>query len=421
MPESSSTRGHFSIPSLPLTVLTIFGTRPDVIKLFPVVARLRQNPKFRSVVVSTSQHREMIDDLLQSFALPVDHDLNIIRANHTLTDISVRALAGLDPILQQHRPDLVLVQGDTTTAFIGALSSFYGKIPVGHVEAGLRSFDKQHPYPEEINRRLISTIGSLHFAPTQRNAENLQEEGIPSDCIFVTGNTVIDSLLFIARRGRRTLDHHLPAAALGCRRLILVTAHRRENWGEPLENLCLALQELVRSFDDIRIVFPVHLNPNVRKTVFARLADCDRIHLIDPMPYEPFVEAMLRSHFIITDSGGIQEEGPSLRKPVLVFREVTERPEGVEGGGVKLVGLDRRNLVREASSLLAEASAYRRMIASHNPYGDGRAARRIEQAILHYFLQADRPASFVSHAQMNGKTLKWNFPAMQTTPEEILA
>ncbi len=409
------------MPFSPLTVLTILGTRPDVIKLFPVVHLLRQNPSFKSVVISTSQHREMIDDLLQLFSLTVDHDLNVIRAQHTLNDISARALIGLDPLLREYRPDLVLVQGDTTTAAIGALASFYNKIPVGHVEAGLRSFDKQHPYPEEINRRMISAIGDLHFAPTQRNARHLLREGIDPACIFVTGNTVIDSLQFIAQRGRRTLDHLLPAPARNARRLVLVTAHRRENWGVPLENLCGALQDLVRAFEDIQIVYPVHLNPNVRRTVFSLLSNCERIHLLDPLPYEPFVEAMLRAYLIITDSGGIQEEGPSLRKPVLVFREVTERPEGVITGGVKLVGLERSRLVREAATLLADVSTYRQMISSHNPYGDGQAARRILQAILHYFKRADRPIAFVAHPQTKREKASWNSPAMRIIPEETLA
>lgn len=384
-----------------LTTLTIFGTRPEVIKLFPVLKEFAVNKYFHSIVVSTSQHREMIDDLLALFSIRPDHDLNIIKENQSLLDISVRSMSGLDPLLKQYRPDLVLVQGDTTTAFIGALAAFYHKIPVGHIEAGLRSFNKMHPYPEEINRRLISLVADLHFTPTMQNAKNLQREEIDPSKIYVTGNTVIDSLLYIAGRKRHTLDNYLPIETSNFHRVILVTAHRRENWGEPLENLCYALKDLVKSFPDIQVVYPVHLNPNVRKTAFAILGNEERIHLLDPLPYEPFVEAMANAYLIITDSGGIQEEGPSLRKPILVFRKVTERPEGLATGGVKLIGLERENVVREASRLLEDQSAYRRMVSDHNPYGDGHAAQRIVQAVLHYFNLAPRPNDFDLTNQAN--------------------
>ena len=383
-----------------LTVFTIFGTRPEVIKLFPVLEKLGKNERFKSIVVSTSQHREMIDDLLKLFSIRLDHDLNIIQENQSLVDISNRALSGLDPLLKQYQPDLVLIQGDTTTAFIGALVAFYHKITVVHVEAGLRSFDKMHPYPEEINRRLISLVTDLHFAPTTQNAQNLLKENIDPSKIFVTGNTVIDSLLYIASRNRQTLNDYLPMETLNSHRLILVTAHRRENWGKPLQNLCYALKDLVKSFPDIEIVYPVHLNPNVRKTAFAILSNENRIHLLNPLPYEPFVEAMSNAYLIITDSGGIQEEGPSLGKPILVFRKVTERPEGIAMGGVKLTGLNRENVVSEASRLLNDPVAYQNMIANYNPYGDGRAAERIVQAILHYFNLAPRPTDFGSSNKM---------------------
>lgn len=379
----------------PLTVFTIFGTRPEVIKLFPVLSKLAETPEIKSIIVSTSQHREMIDDLLKLFSIELDHDLNIIQENQSLVDISNRALSGLDPCLRQYQPDLVLIQGDTTTAFIGALAAFYNKIPVSHVEAGLRSFDKMHPYPEEVNRRLISLVTDLHFAPTMQNAQNLRRESIDASKIFVTGNTVIDSLLHIAGRNRQVLKDYLPQETLNSHRLILVTAHRRENWGEPLQNLCYSLKELIHTFADVEIVYPVHLNPNVRKTVFPILAGEKRIHLLDPLPYEAFVEAMGRAYLIITDSGGIQEEGPSLKKPILVFRKVTERPEGIATGGVKLTGLDRENVVAETSRLLNDPVAYRHMIADHNPYGDGHAAERIVLAILHHFNQGPRPDDFV--------------------------
>ena len=252
-----------------------------------------------------------------------------------------------------------------------------------------------HPYPEEINRKLISSVTDLHFAPTLGNAENLYKEGVDPSSIYITGNTVIDSLLYIAARNRNTLDKYLPIERVDSHRLILVTAHRRENWGGPLENLCLALKDLRDNFPDIQIAYPVHLNPNVRKTVFEILANQERIHLLDPLPYEPFVEAMAKSYMIITDSGGIQEEGPSLKKPILVFRKVTERPEGLSTGGVKLLGLEKENVFREASRLLEDPEAYQSMIANHNPYGDGFAAERIVQAILHYSGLGPRPQDFI--------------------------
>jgi UDP-N-acetylglucosamine 2-epimerase (non-hydrolysing) len=380
----------------PLTVFTIFGTRPEVIKLFPVLRKLDRRTSFQNVVVSTSQHREMIDDLLHLFSINVNHDLNIMQENQSLLNICNRAMSRLDPLLERYRPDLVLVQGDTTSAFIAALAAFYHKIPVGHVEAGLRSFTKQHPYPEEINRRMISLLSDLHFTPTVLNAKNLFKDGIDVEKVFVTGNTVIDSLLHVAGRKRGVLEKHLPRELLDSKRMILVTAHRRENWGRPLENLCYALRDIAESYLDVLIVYPVHLNPNVRKTVFDILGQEERVHLLNPLPYAPFVEAMARSHLIITDSGGIQEEGPSFRKPILVFRKVTERPEGIATGGVRLIGLERESVIREASRLLDNLEAYQSMIANGNPYGDGRAAERIVQAIKYHFGLGERPKDFIS-------------------------
>jgi len=379
----------------PLKVIIIFGTRPEVIKLFPVIDELVQNEAFTTVIVSTSQHREMIDDLLDYFSIGVDCDLNIMLEDQSLLDTCNRAISGLDPLLKEHRPDLVLVQGDTTTAFIAALAAFYQRIPVGHVEAGLRSLNKLHPYPEEINRRLISQVCDLHFAPTALNAEHLYKDGIDSERVFITGNTVIDSLLHVVGQGSNDFVKYLPPDVLNSKRMILVTAHRRENWGKPLENLCYALRDLTDAYSDLLVVYPVHLNPNVRKTVFDVLCNRERIHLLDPLPYAPFVEAMSKAYLIITDSGGIQEEGPSFTKPILVFRKVTERPEGVATGGVKIIGLERESLVREASRLLNDPQAYQKMRANGNPYGDGRAAERIVQAIRHHFFGEDRPADFI--------------------------
>jgi UDP-N-acetylglucosamine 2-epimerase len=378
----------------PLNILTVFGTRPEVIKLFPVIDKLKNDEDFTCTVISTSQHREMTDGLFDLFSIKIDYDLDIMRDNQSLIDICTRALPGLDHILKGLRPDLVLVQGDTTTAFIAALAAFYNKIPIGHVEAGLRSFNKTHPYPEELNRRLISLVCNLHFAPTTQNAEHLYNEGINPGSVFTTGNTVIDSLLYVAGLKGNSLNNYLPPEVLNSNRMILVTAHRRENWGTPLEDLCFALKHLAESHADVLIIYPVHLNPNVRKTAFDILGQQERVHLLDPLPYAPFVEAMARSHLIITDSGGIQEEGPSLQKPILVFRKVTERPEGLTTGGVKLIGLERENVIREASRLLHNPEAYQSMIANSNPYGDGHAAERIVQAILHFFNLGDRPAEF---------------------------
>jgi UDP-N-acetylglucosamine 2-epimerase (non-hydrolysing) len=376
-------------------ILTVFGTRPEVIKLFPVIDKLEQNVNFDNIVISTSQHREMIHDLIDLFSIRVDHDLHVMRDNQSLSDICKRTISGLDPLLKQIRPNLVLVQGDTTTAFIAALAAYYNKIPVGHVEAGLRSYDKMHPYPEEVNRRLISQVCDLHFAPTIHNANQLYNEGINTDRVIITGNTVIDSLLKVTSQNRNVLIKHLPQHVLESKRMILVTAHRRENWGRPLEDLCFALKEIAESYSDVLIVYPVHCNPKVRTTVFNLLGQCERVHLLNPLPYEAFVEAMVKSHLIITDSGGIQEEGPSLQKPVLVFRKVTERREALATGGVKLVGLKRENLIDETSRLLNDFYAYRGMIANGNPYGDGFAAERIIQAIESHFGLGDRPPDFV--------------------------
>ena len=396
-----------------LKILTIFGTRPEVIKLFPVIREIREHRQLKNVIVSTSQHREMIDDLLQLFSIKPDVDLNIIQKNQSLVDISTRALTGLNPILNKHKPDIVLVQGDTTTAFIGALAAFYNRIPVGHVEAGLRSFDRSHPYPEEVNRKMISALCELNFAPTMQNAEHILREGADSTSIYITGNTVIDALEHMKKQNGNTLARYLPKDALDARRMILVTAHRRENWGRPLKNLCSALLEIADRFEDVHIVFPVHLNPNVREIVFGYLGLHDRIHLLSPLSYQPFIEAMNKAYMIVTDSGGIQEEGPSFHKPILVFRKVTERPEGLLTGAVKLLGLERDSAVREMSRLLNDSSFYRTMSTAVNPYGDGLAAKRIVQAIFHYYGYAERPKDFDWSMQSNKRSAKCKLQEVQ--------
>ncbi len=364
-----------------LTVTTIFGTRPEAIKIAPVIKELQQyTGAIRPITVLTAQHREMLDQVMELFELHVDYDLNIMSDDQKLGDVTSAVLQKLAPILQRELPDLILVQGDTTTTFAAALAAFYHKIPVGHIEAGLRTYDRYYPYPEEINRRLTSELATFHFAPTQLAKQNLLKEGYPEDAILVTGNTVIDALLMILEKGSISQN---PPENDG--KKILVTAHRRENWGKPLENICRAILEIVNQHNDVRIIFPVHLNPNVRTTVFSLLADHDRIQLTDPMDYFEFVQAMAQAYLILTDSGGIQEEAPALGKPVLVLRSETERPEAIEAGTCKLVGIDRVQIVEEVHNLLVNPTDYEKMAQAQNPYGDGNASQRIVRYILDRF------------------------------------
>lgn len=366
-------------------ILTIFGTRPEAIKMAPVVKALAGETGFISQVCVTAQHRQMLDQVLQLFDIRPDHDLDLMRPGQDLTDITSNVLCGLRPVLREVRPDLVLVHGDTTTTCAAALAAYYERIPVGHVEAGLRTGNRYSPWPEEMNRRLTGCLAELHFAPTARARDNLRREGVPEERIHVTGNTVIDALLDVI--GRVRSDPALGAALVGRlpvldpgRRVILVTGHRRENFGLGFERICEALSSLARR-EDVQIVYPVHLNPNVQEPVRRWLGEAENIHLIPPLDYLPFVALMDRAELIITDSGGVQEEAPSLGKPVLVMRDTTERPEAVEAGTVRLVGTDAAAIVREASRLLDDAADYRAMSRAHNPYGDGRAARRILAAL----------------------------------------
>ena len=360
-----------------MKVLFVFGTRPEAIKLAPVIRELRARPQFQARVCVTAQHREMLDQVLEAFSIQPDYDLDIMRPGQDLFDVTARCLTELRPVFEKERPDWILVQGDTTTVFAAALAAFYLDLRVGHVEAGLRTFDKRRPFPEEINRRLTTHLADLHFAPTESARRNLLNEGVSSDTVFVTGNTVIDALFFICGqyRGRwpavpglRPID---PA-----RRMLLVTGHRRESFGGGFERICQALAEIAAR-PDVEIVYPVHLNPNVREPVFRVLGSLPNVQLIDPVSYVPFVGLMERSYLILTDSGGIQEEGPSLGKPVLVMREVTERPEAVEAGTVRLVGSDMAAIRDGVFELLDDAAAYQRMSRAHNPYGDGKASGRI--------------------------------------------
>lgn len=356
----------------------IFGTRPEAIKLAPLVNKFSNHTKyFKTVVVVTAQHRQMLDQVLWLFRISPDHDLDIMVPDQTLAQVTARALTGLDELLAKEQPDFVFVQGDTTTTFTGALAAFYHRIPVGHVEAGLRTYDRYYPYPEEINRVMTSSLADLHFAPTAGASDNLLKENIPADHIQVTGNTVIDALLDVADQEYHFSEDLQRVFTEQGTRKILLTAHRRENHGGPMENICRAVLELLACFPDVEVVFPVHMSPRVRNTVFPLLGNHPRAHLIPPLDYQAFVNAMKNAYLILTDSGGVQEEAPSLGKPVLVLRETTERPEAVDAGTVKLVGTDSERIVAETGRLLNDTNAYQAMARTVNPYGDGLASERI--------------------------------------------
>lgn len=373
-------------------ILIVFGTRPEAIKMAPIIKAIRAHPSFDLRVCVTGQHRQMLDQVLALFEIIPDYDLSLMRPGQTLTELTQNVLAGMERIFQEWRPHMLLVHGDTTTTFSASLAAYYQRIPVGHVEAGLRTGDIYSPWPEEINRRLVGSIAVLHFAPTESARANLLLENIPANRIFVTGNTVIDSLLNVSNRIDEDADLQATLAAQFSfldisRRLILVTGHRRENFGQGFESICKGLAELA-SRPDIEILYPVHLNPNVQEPVLRILGGLQNIHLIDPQDYLPFVYLMKRSTIILTDSGGIQEEAPSLGKPVLVMRENTERPEAVDAGTVKLVGTGSCKLVDSAMALLDEPTLYDQMTASINPYGDGHAADCI-LAALHSHLTSN--------------------------------
>ena len=366
-------------------IMLVFGTRPEAIKMAPVVHAVKETKNWEVKVCVTAQHREMLDQVLDLFNLKPDFDLNLMKRGQDLTDITSSVLIGLRDLFNQWKPDLVLVHGDTTTAMASSLAAFYAKIPVAHVEAGLRTDDVHSPWPEEMNRRIVGRIASFHFAPTETAQENLLAEGCQSESIFVTGNTVVDALLNVVERIKsdQTLNQQLVkrfAFLNNSKRLILVTGHRRENFGQGFESICKALREIAAR-DDVEIVYPVHLNPNVLEPVHRILDGCQNIHLIEPLDYLPFVYLMSRAHILLTDSGGIQEEAPSLGKPVLVMRNTTERPEAVAAGTVKLVGTDAASIVLDVTLLLDNPQEYRRMSHAHNPYGDGFASSRICKAI----------------------------------------
>jgi UDP-N-acetylglucosamine 2-epimerase (non-hydrolysing) len=366
-------------------ILLVFGTRPEAIKMAPLAIELGNNPNFNTQVCVTGQHREMLDQVLDLFDLKPDFDLNLMKPGQDLYDVTSGALLGLRDVINQAKPDLVLVHGDTTTTMAASLSAFYQKVPVGHVEAGLRTGDIYSPWPEEVNRKVTGALTSLHFAPTEKSQQNLLNEGVDESTIEVTGNTVIDALLMVDKRINddrslhQSLSEQFPFID-ETKKLILVTGHRRESFGDGFENICKALRTLSEN-NDVQIVYPVHLNPQVQEPVNRLLSDIDNVFLIPPQDYLPFIYLMKSAYIILTDSGGVQEEAPSLGKPVLVMRDTTERPEAVAAGTVKLVGTDYNTIVDTASELLTNQETYNTMSFAHNPYGDGQACKRISQAI----------------------------------------
>lgn len=377
-------------------VMAIFGTRPEAIKMAPVVRELLKHPEIETKVCLTAQHREMLDQVVDLFQLPVDYDLDIMKQGQSLYDITDRVLLGLKEVLEKEKPDLVLVHGDTTTTFSATLAAFYQQIDVGHVEAGLRTGNMYSPFPEEANRRLTSVLTTLHFAPTETARQNLLKENQKDDRIFTVGNSVIDALLATVKKDYVFEDKELQDIEEH-KRIILVTTHRRENLGEPMRNVYRALRRLVETVPDTEVVFPVHRNPLVRQAVKEVLDGVPGIHLVDPMEYEPFTNLMARSAIILTDSGGIQEEAPSLGKPVLVLRDTTERPEAVASGTVKLAGTNEDKVYNTAYKLLTDEVAYREMAESINPYGDGHTSERIAQAILYFYgISEKKPSVFIA-------------------------
>lgn len=379
-----------------MKIMTIFGTRPEAIKMAPVIRELRKHPEIETRVCITAQHREMLDQVMQLFHLQADYDLNIMAKGQTLYDITGRVLRGLQEVFSKEKPDCVLVHGDTTTTFTAALAAFYAQIPVGHVEAGLRTGNLLSPFPEEANRQLTGVLANYHFAPTETARDNLLRENKDPSRIFVTGNTVIDALFATVKKDYTFSDKELEQIEEH-KRVILVTTHRRENLGAPMHHVYRALRRLVDDIPDTEIVFPVHRNPLVREAVSEELEGHPRIHLVEPMEYEPFTNLMARSAIVLTDSGGIQEEAPSLGKPVLVLRDTTERPEAVAAGTVKLVGTDEEAVYETAHRLLTDEGAYREMAEAVNPYGDGHASERIVAWLLHHAgLTETVPAPFVT-------------------------
>lgn len=367
-----------------IRVMTVFGTRPEGIKMAPIIKVMEKVPEIENVICVTAQHREMLDQVLNLFNIEPDYDLNIFKPGQTLTEITMRALEGLEKVIKEVKPDILLVQGDTTTVFSGALAAFYQKVKIGHVEAGLRSGNLYSPYPEEANRKLTGILADFHFAPTKTNKENLLKEGYPEEKIFITGNTVIDALQYAVKEDYEFAIPLLNEIDFKNKKVILLTSHRRENIGKPMENIFSAVRDITLKHEDVEVVFPIHLNPKVREIAYKVFEGNNRIHLIEPLDYEPFTNLMARVHMVVTDSGGLQEEAPSLGKPVLVIREETERPEGIEAGTAKLVGTSYKKVYEEMDLLLSNQEEYNKMANAVNPYGDGKASERIVDIILKY-------------------------------------
>lgn len=361
-----------------IKVMTVFGTRPEAIKMAPLVKELKSRKQIECIVCVTAQHRQMLDQVLEVFNITPDYDLNIMKQGQTLADITSRALTGLQEIILKEKPNIVLVHGDTTTTFAGALASFYAQTDIGHVEAGLRTWDKYSPYPEEMNRQMVGVLADMHFAPTENSKKSLLSEGKNQENIFVTGNTAIDALSTTVKQNYS----HEVFTWLGNSKLILLTAHRRENLGEPMRHMFRAIKRIVQEFPDVKVVYPVHLNPRVREVADEILGNDDRIKLIEPLEVIDFHNFIAKSHIILTDSGGIQEEAPSLGKPVLVLRDTTERPEGIAAGTLKLVGTNEETIYNETKKLLTDKNEYEKMSKASNPYGDGKASQRIVDAII---------------------------------------
>ena len=378
-----------------LRIMSVFGTRPEAIKMAPLVKELAAHEEIESICCVTAQHREMLDSVLQVFDLKPDWDLDIMTPRQTLSTITSKCLTGMDEAIEQLKPDMILVHGDTSTTFAGALSAFYHKVPVGHVEAGLRTYDKYSPYPEEMNRKLVTSIADLYFCPTVNNRENLLREGVDKG-LFITGNTVIDALKTTVRKDyvfATEVLNHLPYDS---KKIILVTCHRRENYGQPMEDIMSALSEIARTHEDVELVYPVHLSPVVQECAKRHLEGIPNVHLIAPLPADEMHNLMDRCYMVLTDSGGLQEEAPALGKPVLVLRRETERPEAVAAGTVKLAGVDRDTIIAMAHELICDEAAYAAMAHAVNPYGDGNACRRIADAILWHFGRGERPDDFTA-------------------------
>lgn len=364
-----------------IKVMTIFGTRPEAIKMAPVIKKLNENPNIDHRACVTAQHRDMLDQVLNIFGIKPDYDLNIFSPGQSLSDIMAKSLKGLEEAIKDFGPDLILVQGDTSTVFAGALAAFYNNVEIGHIEAGLRSGNLYSPFPEEANRKLTGIISNFHFAPTEDSKENLLKEGYSEENIYITGNTSIDALLDITEKPFEFEDEVLKNIDFDSKRVILLTSHRRENLGKPMENIFSAVRRIVDKYDDCEVVFPVHLNPKVREIAERILGDSERVHLIEPLDYLPFANLQKKSYFIVTDSGGVQEEAPTLGKPILVIREETERPEGIEAGTAKLVGTSEEKVFSSMDTLMSDEEAYKKMASAVNPYGDGTAAEKIVDII----------------------------------------